>query len=82
MKGGESNGKTTQKHGKVFNYEKWMLDRLPCSKKINPAHIEGCWHLGFRVTVSSIEKLDEAIDKFVYYNCNGELGNHVSFYKK
>ncbi|BCC56122.1 hypothetical protein FO499_21195 [Bacillus anthracis] len=52
------------------------------AKKINPAHIEGCWHLGFRVTVSSIEKLDEAIDKFVYYNCNGELGNHVSFYKK
>ncbi|MFZ3591514.1 hypothetical protein ACOI1C_20370 [Bacillus sp. DJP31] len=52
------------------------------ANKVNPAHIEGYWHLGFRKTVSSIEELDKAINRFAYYNCNREVGNHVSFYKK
>ncbi|HDR8412846.1 TPA: hypothetical protein QC286_000186 [Bacillus cereus] len=52
------------------------------ANKVNPDHVKGCWHLGFSVTVSTIEELDKAINRFSYYNCNSELGNRVSFYKK
>jgi hypothetical protein len=52
------------------------------ANKVNPAHIEGCWHLGFRVTVTSIGELEKIVERYPYYNCNGELGNHVSFYEK
>lgn len=52
------------------------------ANKVNPVHVKGCWQLGTRVKVSSIEELDKAINRFAYYNCNRELGNRVSFYNK
>jgi hypothetical protein len=52
------------------------------ANKVNPIHIEGCWHLGFKVTVNSLDELENAVERFAYYNCNGELGNRVSFYEK
>lgn len=52
------------------------------ASKVNPANIEGCWNLGFKVTVSTIEDLEKTVERFAYYNCNSELGNRVSFYEK
>ncbi|HCO79989.1 hypothetical protein [Bacillus sp. (in: firmicutes)] len=52
------------------------------ANKVNPRHINGCWQLGFKVTFTSLEELEKTVDRFAYYNCNGELGNRVSFYEK
>ncbi|MCM3068567.1 hypothetical protein NKR17_20090 [Priestia flexa] len=52
------------------------------ASKVNPAHIEGCCNLGFKVTVSTIEQLEKTVERFAYYNCNSELGNRVSLYEK
>ena len=50
------------------------------ANKMHPAHINGLWCLGMRVTVTSLEELECTIEKFAYYNCNNELGNLVAFY--
>lgn len=40
-------------------------------------HIKGGWHLGHRVTVSTVEELERYMREFAFYNCNSELGNRV-----
>jgi len=52
------------------------------ASKVNPVHIDGGWHLGFIVTLTSLDDLEKTIEQFSYYNCNNELGNRVSFYEK
>lgn len=50
------------------------------ANKVNTVNVDGCWHLGFRVTITSLIELEQSVERFTKYNCNGELMNLVSFY--
>ena len=45
-------------------------------------HINGGWHIGSEVEVTSIDELDRAMASYAYYNCCYELGYRVVCYSK
>jgi hypothetical protein len=63
----------------IKNNGKWT--GFLTANKVSPAHINGPWCLGMKVTFTSLEELEKTVEKFAYYNCHGELGNRVPFYE-
>ncbi|MED4351727.1 hypothetical protein P9265_05185 [Schinkia azotoformans] len=48
---------------------------------VNPAQITGPWCLGIKVTLTTLDEMENTLAKFTCYNGNGELGKRVSFYE-
>jgi ribosomal protein L5 len=48
--------------------------------KVSAFHITGGWHIGCKITVTTLEELEDVVDNFSYYNCNSELGQRVRFW--
>ena len=43
---------------------------------------DGCWYLGFKVTLTSLVELEKTVERLTHYNRQSELKNLVSFYAK
>lgn len=60
---------------KLSEGETFKVGLLP--NKANPHSV---WISPTFVEVSSIEKLEEYINNYSYYNCNNELGKRVAYW--
>jgi hypothetical protein len=45
-------------------------------------HICNGWHIGYKIDVDSIEKLEDYISNYAVRNCNSELGNRVVLWQE
>ena len=61
---------------KLFNEGK-SIYLLP-----NKVRVDNMWIQPFEVNNNHNDSLDSIINAYAYYNCNSELGNRVSFYRR
>lgn len=48
---------------------------LPCKVRI-----DNLWMSPYKIVANSLEEFQDAINKYEYYNCNSELGEHLNYY--
>jgi hypothetical protein len=80
---------------KVRNNGVWRGYIAPSN--VSAFHIKGGWHIGMRIEIHAPERkgddyivkwegytepLEQALDRFKYYNCNSELGYRVRFWEE
>ena len=55
-----------------------------CGNKVNPFHVNDGWHLGMHVTETSVESLDDTIERFEtgLRLHTPQIGTYCHFYKE
>ena len=48
---------------------------LPCKVRIN-----NIWMSPYKIVANSLEGFQDECSKYMYYNCNSELGEHLNYY--
>lgn len=48
---------------------------LPCKVRIN-----NIWVSPYKIVTNSLEGFQDECSKYMYYNCNSELGEHLNYY--
>ena len=48
---------------------------LPCKVRIN-----NIWMSPYKIVANSYDKFQDECSKYMYYNCNSELGEHLNYY--
>lgn len=59
----------------VKNSKDFEIYILPCKVRIN-----NIWVSPYKIVANSLEGFQDECSKYMYYNCNSELGEHLNYY--
>ena len=59
----------------VKNGNNFEIYVLPCNVRIN-----NMWMRPYLIKTNSYDKFQDECSKYIYYNCNSELGEHLAYY--